>query len=618
MTKKESKELNKIKKVYGEKFMHMCRELFPTILEQEGKLYQILTSTFSDNCKTLYEDITAEGLKYGFKEYIYSKLDTENLKEKVETEKTPYEILKEEGYELTECKTEEEIQKFQKYYKTGEKLCTFRENRLEKCIVFFAVRKDANLLKREDFKVPRREDEYGTSVMSIQFDKEKMCTVSIKNRYNHTVDNPDATYGNDLDRIAPGLAKSFEKLLKNEYGLELEYKNAEKFELPGYITANDGKIYQYNMEIYGKAYCPGNIIIEKGNIRNVGNPDEAILMDYFYLDNKAKEIKILDEKITDGFIDDLQEIEKIEVTKSKNENEDRKIKIYIKDKEQPVNIGIDKTNQIVKYENSNITEAGRNFLYGNIALKELKLNNLMKTNWNFLVNNQGLLELELPKLKYAGDNFLGRNVRLHKLTAPQLEETGDAFLKGNREIEKLELLKLRDVGDDFLATNQILSDLNLLNLRYAGNNFCQDNTELIKLQLPNLEKVGEQFFFINNKIIRVELPKLKKIGAFFLYDNRKISFLELPMAEYIGDYFLSTNKSLKVLAIPNVKEVETGFLASNKDLVEIIHPNLLESDSRLRKIVMENRRKMEKQYPRKRGVINNNETERETGYEEGR
>ena len=30
-------ELKKIKKIYGEKFMQMCRTLFPTLLETEGK-----------------------------------------------------------------------------------------------------------------------------------------------------------------------------------------------------------------------------------------------------------------------------------------------------------------------------------------------------------------------------------------------------------------------------------------------------------------------------------------------------------------------------------------------------------------------------------------------------
>ena len=41
----ESKELKRIKKLYGENFMHLCRELFPTLLEQEGLLTEIGLST---------------------------------------------------------------------------------------------------------------------------------------------------------------------------------------------------------------------------------------------------------------------------------------------------------------------------------------------------------------------------------------------------------------------------------------------------------------------------------------------------------------------------------------------------------------------------------------------
>lgn len=52
-----SNELKKIKKTYGENFMKLCRSLFPTLLEQEGRLYRILATSFSTNCKTLYEDI---------------------------------------------------------------------------------------------------------------------------------------------------------------------------------------------------------------------------------------------------------------------------------------------------------------------------------------------------------------------------------------------------------------------------------------------------------------------------------------------------------------------------------------------------------------------------------
>ena len=123
----ETDELKKIKKMYGENFMKMCRSLFSTLC-------------FSKNCKTLYEDIKREPfLEEDFINYIYSKVDGETTENKILTDNTPYELLEEAGYYLTECKTEEEIQKFKKYYKPEEELCTFRGGRLDRCVVFWAI-----------------------------------------------------------------------------------------------------------------------------------------------------------------------------------------------------------------------------------------------------------------------------------------------------------------------------------------------------------------------------------------------------------------------------------------------------------------------------------------------
>ena len=163
----ESNELNKIKKVYGEKFMHFCREEFSTILEQEGLLYQILTISFSNNCKTLYEDLESEEKKEGFKNFIYFKANNYlelEIQNHEREERNPYQILDEVGYELYECKTEEEIQSYKKYYRSDEELCTFNGGRLRKCLVFWAVKKNVDEIRREDFQDPQREDEYGTSV----------------------------------------------------------------------------------------------------------------------------------------------------------------------------------------------------------------------------------------------------------------------------------------------------------------------------------------------------------------------------------------------------------------------------------------------------------------------
>ena len=107
----------------------------------------------------MYDDIEKEDKLEEFKNYIYSLIDVENNMERIE-HRTPKELLNEAGYDFYECKTEEDIQSFKKYYSKGEELCTFRGGRLEKCHVFFAVKKNVDEIRREDFSTPKRQDEY--------------------------------------------------------------------------------------------------------------------------------------------------------------------------------------------------------------------------------------------------------------------------------------------------------------------------------------------------------------------------------------------------------------------------------------------------------------------------
>ena len=57
-----NQDLKDIKKYYGENMMHLCRELFPSLLEQEGLLFRIISDHF-DYSKLLYDDIIAENMK---------------------------------------------------------------------------------------------------------------------------------------------------------------------------------------------------------------------------------------------------------------------------------------------------------------------------------------------------------------------------------------------------------------------------------------------------------------------------------------------------------------------------------------------------------------------------
>jgi len=573
----ELEELRKIKKIYGEKFMHLCRSLFPTLLESEGKLLEILSMTFSNNSETLFEDITKRGLEEELKNCVYSKIDVESPDKKIIEKKTPYELLEEAGYKLTECTSEKEIELFKKYYKPGEELCTFRGGRLYSCVVFFAVKKDVEDIKREDFNNPTREDKYGTSVMGIQFNKDGLCTVSIKNRYNHTVKNPDATYGNNLDRIIPGLTQSFAELLKQR-GLELNISNIERFEFPGYVVAGDGKYYKYNMEMNGRYYCPGNIVIENGKAHQLEN--SQMLIDYFVVDTKEKTIKTYDGSLKDSFIDGLQDIEKMEIIKNKEKgNGIRTIIIY--KNEHPITIEVDKNNQIVGYRNEELTQVGDNFLSGNIGLKELDLIKLEKAGDNFLQCNNNLERLELPKLGYIGSFALFANRILDNLKLPELIQLGEKFLAKNSSLKKIELPKLKKAEKEFLYQNIVIDEVKLPELIEVKDNFLAYCSRLKELELPKLELAGDNFLYYVNGLSRLELPKIRRVGDCFLESNMKLEKLKLPELRQAGRSFLAYTEGLEELEIPKLIEVgEDCFLGHKQG--KRFYKTVIENKKRLK------------------------------------
>ena len=361
-------DLKLIKKYYGENFMHLCRELFPTLLEKEGLLFYLIKNKFHYN-KYLYDDIIEQDKVNDFKDYIYSLID-EKIKKEIIVDKNPFELLNDAGYILYECKTEKDIQKFKKYYKNDEELCTFRDNRLETNYVFFAVKKNVDKIKREDFFSPKREDEYGTSVISIQFSKNAHNTLSIKNRYNHTVKNPDATFSNNLDNIIPGLTNSFKK----HYKFNISENYEQDFELENYVKAIDGELYKYNYEINNVYYCPDNIIINEFAVMpEFLNKEKYLVFDYFILDLENKIIRPTTKTVNDSFYKDFCFIKKIEILNNK-ETKGKTIKILF-DADKIAIIELDKENKMIKYYNDKIMRIDNNYLKENIYLKEINLPN---------------------------------------------------------------------------------------------------------------------------------------------------------------------------------------------------------------------------------------------------
>ena len=561
-------DLINIKDKYGEKMMHLCRKLFSTLLEDDGKLFELMSSHFPYS-RYLYDDIVNNLLENNFKNYIYSLIESEEDSELVETDKTPAQLLEDARYELFECNCEDDIQSFRKYYASEEGLCSFRGGRLDTCYVFFAVKKNVNEIKREDFVNPMRQDLYGTSVISIQFTRGNVNTLSIKNRYNHTVSNPDATFSNNLENIIPGLTRSFEKY----YNLNISQNESRDFEIPGYVRTKDGKYYKYNYEINNIYYCPDNIVIQDFEvIDKYREKEKYIIMDYFIIDLVNKKISLYDNLINDCFISDFDNVKNIYIIKNKD-TRNRMIEITFNNNMRAY-IEIDKYNRIIGYKNDNIEVIWNNFLYKNRYLERIELSNVHRIGHGFLASNINLETIELNKVLEIGDGFLYQNQVIRDIKLDRVYKVGRSFLYNNNTLDNISMFDVELIGDDFLKKNKMLSMIYMPNLVSVGYGFLKYNRMLKEINFPRLEYVGDDFITANKIIEKVYLPYLIQVGDNFLYLNKELKEINFRYMRYIGNNFMYSNRILVDVKLPSLECVGYRFLYNNNSLYSLDLPEL--------------------------------------------
>ena len=504
----ENQDLKFIKKYYGEDFMHLCRSLFPTLLETEGLLSKIIFKRFAPS-RELYDAVKNNANK--FADFIFG-IAKKNKSQNAVTNKTPEQLMDEAGYILyPECKTYEDILKFKKFYAKGEELCTFNGSsdysRLDTSRVWFAVKKDVDNIRREDFVSPQRQDEYGTSVISIQFTKAENSRLSIKNRYNHTVINPDATFENYLDNIIDGLTYAF----INTYGINLALAYKDKSinlinALENFVMDKNGRFYHKTYSsILGTNFCENNIIVLSDGRAITFNPDKYILIEHFLLDLKEKKFIRLDYTsedvifayskgeisrkfkaeikqrcFNDNFIKSIGEFSSVQVEVAEKGN--KKITFLYDEDEKKVVLLLNKSNEIIGYYNSFI--------------------------------------------KKIGMCFLNDNLKLKKFIAPNLQFIDDCFLTMNETMEIFDVPKLKKIGHFCLRHNKVIKSLELPNLTYVGACFFQENQNLEELVLPNLAQMESQCFENCANITKLYLPslKMKGEGCFFQMETSKQQF----------------------------------------------------------------------------------------------
>lgn len=539
-----NKDLKYIKKKYGEKMMHYCRECFPTILNVPGKLVEILNTHFYCVKDSLYNDIKENHKESEFNDFVYSNAGLKNEYDIRDVSKTPKELLDDAGYDLFECKTVEEVNSFKKYFILGEQLCTFLDpaSRLENKYVFFAVKKNILDIKREDFLIPDRQDEYGTSVISIQFTRDKNNHLSIKNRYNEVVNNPDSTFDNNLDNIIPGLTMSFYKA----YGIREIYDENSEFQMENYISI-DGEYFKYNYKLNDIYYCTNNIIVYNGKVIKY-DPEKYIIMDYFIIDLVNKKVDVFDNKLRDSFSEVIGKIKNIEIVRGEKDK-----KVYI-------------TN-----EEDNIFELTLSFDNKLIGIKNNMIDKLPN---RFLISGQYLKNMEFSNVREIGNDVLYANTDLEHFNLSKAEVIGNYFLANNIKLTNIDLNKTIMIGDDFLKRNIIVESINFDSLQRVGNSFMFSNKGLSSIVIPNLSYTGKCFFKLNDKVLFASFPSLQETGDFFMNDAKNLRMFEADNLRVTGDMFLMANKELDYISLPNLIKTGKLFLAANQIIMSVNLPNL--------------------------------------------
>ncbi len=351
--------------------------------------------------------------------------------------KNPIELLDKAGYDAFYANTLEKQNSIKHLFKEGEAICTFNDKtRHDKYHIIHCVKKNVANIKRS--KTPEREDEYGTSVISIQILKTGGF-ISIKNRYNHTIPNPDNTFNSNPDNIIAGLSEA----LKTEYNVDFSSK---KTNLPdGFIVINN-QILKFNYEA-NNMYFGANFYAKDGKIHQTDSAKE-LMLDNFILNWQTKQLKNpLGEE--DGFINAFNsevKNKKLNILNTKNGE-----KSIFADNFEIIRI---KNGNIIFLNFPSVTDINNYFLYRNVTLKEISLKNAKKIGNHFLCYNAKLHSAYLPTAKDISDYFLYYNQDLTSLHLPSAIYIKSYFMYFNNSLKKLHMPKAEVIGENFLYHNE--------------------------------------------------------------------------------------------------------------------------------------------------------------------
>lgn len=594
-----------LKKKLGETSAKKIRENIPFALDYPTEFVDFITKTIPAK-----EDIPYIVQNMGAKlDGLFRLSINKSIESVKEKQATPEELSETVGYVFHRSEKPEDVIVFKKDFANGEVLCTYNdvEGRMHNNFVFWMRRKNAETVlhakdltqeylegdsegavlwrkylddsgrKKEDgtysIPSPSRQDPYGTSSMSVQINKSD-GSISIKNRYNHTVSNPDATFSNDLNNIVDGLHDAV-------YNIEGVPKERKEMRLPDYIVSdNQGRYFKYDREI-GGSYISKNGYKNDSGIHIIDKSTQRMIDDYL-LDSKNKTARsVVGKSILATGIDKIT-FDK-DAIKIQTENGSLNF-ILVDGVVKKLDGDIKSVEDKFLYTNNSITDVdlplikniGNDFLWFNKIIENINLPSVKTIGDEFLYSNENLKNLNLPLVATIGSEFLRRNKDLENIDTPSLMITGGNFLQYNKSLKNLNLPLVEYVGYNFIMENNIIENINMPKIKNISDNFLQQNEKLKNIEFPLLQKVGNNFLYYNRIIEDANIPFLDYVGYGFLFENNNITKLNFPLLQYIKDDFLYRNVKIKDVNLPSVKKIGESFLRTNNSLINIDLPNLEE------------------------------------------
>ena len=472
----------------------------------------------------------------------------QKVRAKPKVNKDPIELLSDAGYDAFYVQTLKQQNSIKKYFAPNEELCTFKDpDRYKQYYIIHAVKKDVKNIKRS--RNPQREDKYGTSVISIQIAKTGGF-ISIKNRYNHTINNPDATFNHNPDNIISGLTAS----LQSKFSVNFMTSEAK---MPDNYRLINGQLCRFNYEI-DNVYFDEKYYFTGSEITPLKTSYE-IMLDWVVLDVRNGSIRSV---VKDSvLIRDEPEVLQNEISNNKIQ-----IKKDIETGETIVNL---------INENRDVGELCR-VKKGCITSLHLYKAEILAPR--FLAFNHVLRELYAPKLRIMKYACFRNAEMLEKLWIPELTNMGSSCFIGNKCLMRLDAQRLKLMEMGCFAENEILTVLNIPELEKMENNCFMHNSGLKELQAQKLKVMGNACFCKNRifeklfaakltdmgddcfecteEIKEIDVPKLKKMGNGCFRHSKNIEKLNAPELEELGNCCFSNNKSFRELCISKLRKTK--------------------------------------------------------------